>query len=861
MKFNKICTIILSIVLVSCMTLSFVACVTPAEVKVDGVELSRANLSLDVGAQATLEAIIMPLGTEVNVTWKSSNNQVATVENGVVKGVSEGTALIRATAGGKRADCFVTVSDPAHATIKIGRLTFDASTLSLEVGSSKTITVTIEPSNATERTLVWSSSNQQVATVNNGVVTGVKKGSAIITATSNNNVRANCVVTVTDDNSNETDEAKLFVKKVNSLDGRTDFIMGMDASAVPSLEAAGVTYKNFEGKTEDVFKILKDNGITDIRIRVWNDPYQEGHSGEAAYSYGGGNCDISNAIAISNRCKAVGLGVIIDFHYSDFWADPGKQKAPKAWSELDESQKAVKIYEFTKESLVAIKATGVKITMVQVGNETTRAICGANYGTDAYCNFIASGSRAVREVTGSVEQGGAKVAIHLTNPESRDYVGYAKTLADANVDYDVFGSSYYPFWHGTLANLGQKLAAVNKEYGKEVMVLETSYAFSLEDFDGAGNTLLSVFTEPTTVQGQSNAVRNVIETVADLGDYGLGVCYWEGTWIAPSESNVKADNIALCSQYGCGWASARAADYDVSASTEGGVVIDNQAFFRSNGMPLQSLKVFKLAAAGQNADPIADKLDNQEGYYTVNEGSIELPKTVNIVLNDGSSLKVDAIWKASNSEVAKYINTVGEYIIEGTTMYGGTCYFTAYVQNKNLLINGGFEEDQGYGSIDNKIEVNSPWAYEIISKKHVLQLYVSEKADDAKMGVNSMHFWDDSAVEFKLYQQVDLAKAKSEYGNGTYNFSIDVMGGDAGEDHEVYAYAVVTYNDGTEALMIKGTVTALTKWQVWTRTAVDGIELTDNVESITVGVYVKGEAGVWGNIDNAQFFFSATEEK
>lgn len=856
MKFNRICKIMLAIAIACCVTFSVVACEPITESQVDGVELSRATLSLDVGAQATLEATLMPLGIEANVAWKSSNAGVATVADGVVKAVAEGTAIIKATAGQKSATCTVTVTDPSKATVNVRSIKLTPSPMTLDVGEAKTFTVRIDPANATNKTLTWSSSKTDVAIVdNNGKVTGVKDGSSVITAKSHNNVTQTCIVTV--GNGGE-EEMALNVKKIESLADRTDFIMGMDASAVPSLESAGVTYKNFAGQTEDVYKILKDNGITDIRIRVWNDPYQEGHSGDKAYSYGGGNCDLANAVAISNRCKEVGLGVIIDFHYSDFWADPGKQTVPKAWKDLSVDERATKIYEFTRDSLNEIKATGVKITMVQVGNETTRAICGATFDKqkDVYCNYIAQGSRAVREVTGAVANGGAKVAIHLTNPESRDYVGYAKALHDANVDYDVFGSSYYPYWHGTLANLGQKLSAVNKAYGKEVMVLETSYAFTFEDADGAGNTQLSVTTEPVTVQGQANAILKVIETVANLGDYGLGVCYWEGTWIAPSTSKDKETNVALCAEHGCGWASARAVDYDGDASIEGGVVIDNQAFFMSDGSPLQSLKVFALASTGQKADPHADYLYAQEGYYTVNVDSVQLPKTVKIVMNDSSVLTVNAMWNVSDEDVAEYIKAVGDYVVTGTTMYGGTCTYTAYVQYPNLLVDGGFEDSKGYPATDNKIDVTAPWQYQLIASKRVLQLYASTQSDNAKMGLQSMHFWDDVAVEFKLYQVIDLASAIEKHGYGNYSFSMDIMGGDAGSEQDVHSYAVVTYKDGTQELVIDGSKVALTEWQEWHRTSVNEIEITENVASVTVGIYVKGEAGVWGNMDNAQFYYN-----
>ena len=130
----------------------------------------------------------------------------------------------------------------------------------------------------------------------------------------------------------------LYVEKVDNLSD--DFILGMDASAVPSLEASGVRYTDFEGNEADVFKILHDNGINYIRVRVWVDPKDENGNG-----YGGGNCDLANAIAIGKRATANHMKLLVDFHYSDFWADPSKQMVPKAWANMDIDEKVVAIYD------------------------------------------------------------------------------------------------------------------------------------------------------------------------------------------------------------------------------------------------------------------------------------------------------------------------------------------------------------------------------------------------------------------------------------------------------------------------------------------------------------------------------------
>ena len=142
--------------------------------------------------------------------------------------------------------------------------------------------------------------------------------------------------------------ADLFVKKVENLPA--DFIMGMDASCVPALEASGVKYYNFDGQEQDVFQTLAESGVNYIRVRIWNDPYDENGNG-----YGGGNCDIENAIAIGKRATQYGMKLLVDFHYSDFWADPGKQMVPKAWKGMDIEEKSQALYAYTVDCLKQLK--------------------------------------------------------------------------------------------------------------------------------------------------------------------------------------------------------------------------------------------------------------------------------------------------------------------------------------------------------------------------------------------------------------------------------------------------------------------------------------------------------------------------
>ena len=370
---------------------------------------------------------------------------------------------------------------------------------------------------------------------------------------------------------------------------RDDFIMGMDASSVPSLEASGVTYYNDDCDEDDVFHILSNHGVNYIRVRVWNDPYDGSGNG-----YGGGNCDLDNAVAIGKRATRYGMKLLVDFHYSDFWADPEKQKAPKAWSTYTLEEKKTAVYDFTKSSLNTLKAQDIDVGMVQVGNETNNFHMA---GETTEANTIAlmkEGSKAVREVYPS-----AYVAVHFTNPEKGRYPGVAKTLNDYGLDYDVFGTSFYPYWHGTLSNLQSTLSTVASTYSKQVMVMETSYAYTEDDLDGQGNTSPKsgdVLPHTISIQGQYDQVRDVISTMKNTTN-GLGVCYWEGTWLSINKGTWY-DNEPYWREFGSGWANMYAYEYDSGAPKDNaqGCVVENQAFFDASGKILPSIDVFACGA-------------------------------------------------------------------------------------------------------------------------------------------------------------------------------------------------------------------------------------------------------------------------
>ena len=614
---------------------------------------------------------------------------------------------------------------------------------------------------------------------------------------------------------NVTSES-LYVQKVENMP--EDFILGMDASCVPALEASGVKYYDFDGTEKDVYEILSANGVNYIRVRVWNDPFDSKGNG-----YGGGNCDLENAIAIGKRATAVGMKLLVNFHYSDFWADPGKQMVPKAWKGMSIDEKTEALYAYTADCLKQLKKAGVDVGMVQIGNETNGAMCGESSsavgGWKRIMQLMSAGSKAVREVFPN-----ALVAVHFANPENAEsYASYGKNLDYYGVDYDVFASSYYPYWHGTLENLAQVLSSIATKYDKKVMVAETS------DTDFNGNTIGEganvVKNYPMTQQGQANLVRDVVDTVVNKMENGIGVFYWEGTWISVGGTSWE-ENSAKWEKYGSGWASSYAAEYDPKDAGQyyGGSAVDNQAFFDANGRALESLKVFGLLGKGNVVGNKADAIEDVNLIFDLN-GEVVLPATVNAVMLDNSKQAIPVQWENVDIAAMK-AGGVAKYTVKGTA--GGmeaVCYIS--MVEYNYLTNWSFEEGE------------TGWTATPL--KSFDQLYVEDKVTDSITGTKHFHFWGAGAncVEFKLEQQVEALKA------GPYRYEISIMGGDGGAT-EIYAYVKVNGE------IVATADTTITVYDEWHTAVIDSIQVSEG-DVVVVGLYVKcAGPNAWGKIDDAK---------
>ncbi|MBO4216615.1 MAG: glycosyl hydrolase 53 family protein, partial [Clostridia bacterium] len=384
-----------------------------------------------------------------------------------------------------------------------------------------------------------------------------------------------------------------------------------------------------------------------------------------------------------------------------------------------------------------------------------------------------------------------------------------------------------------LDNLAAVLSDVADTYGKKVMVMETSYAYTSEDSDFFGNTVSDggaiTKSYPFTVQGQANSVRNIIDTVANKTKNGIGVVYWEGTWISVGGSSWE-ENSALWEKYGSGWATSYAAAYDPADAGKyyGGCAVDNQAMFDKNGRPLESLRVFNLVRYGNTVDLVPDALEDVTLTVDLN-GKIELPEKINAVMNDDSKQLVRVEWNATEDDFDRmYKGGVAKYDITGKA--GGMtahCYIS--MVEYNFLENYSFEAGDLTG-----------WSLNELG--HADELYVEGKATDSLTGTYHMHFWSakTDSVEFTLEQTPD------KLNEGVYKYAISIMGGDCG-DTEIYSYVKI------DEKIVKTAPMTITSYGNWDTAVIDGIEYLSG-QTLTVGIYVKCKGagnGAWGKIDDA----------
>lgn len=313
-------------------------------------------------------------------------------------------------------------------------------------------------------------------------------------------------------------------------------LLGGDLSLLPSYEQAGTVYKNYAGEAVSLLPFLHQEGWNAVRVRLFVNPDNapQKHKGEGACQ------DLSYILPLCQQIKQVGMQLMLDFHYSDYWADPGKQTIPLEWQDCTLEQLCDCVYEHTRTSLLALKAAGAEPELIQVGNEITngmlwpvaKLVPTEDEGWDRLCALIAAGCLACREVCPE-----SRIIIHTEKAGSWPVTSaYYEQLHRHNIDYDIIGLSYYPMWHKSIPNLGQTLDSLQLYFPhKEVMIVETAAYYSHEHDPWATPDKYAEF-YPISVEGQAQFTR---ELVAELCRHrNVTGLFW---WFA--EENAFGNNV------------------------------------------------------------------------------------------------------------------------------------------------------------------------------------------------------------------------------------------------------------------------------------------------------------------------------
>lgn len=296
-------------------------------------------------------------------------------------------------------------------------------------------------------------------------------------------------------------------------------ILGADISFLPELEARGIKFFDNNGTPGDAIQIMKEHGFNYIRLRIFNAP-----ANSKGYSPNKGFCDLEHTKQMAKRIKAAGMNFLLDFHYSDYWADPQQQNKPAAWEGQDFATLKKSLYNYTVNVMQALKDQGTTPDMVQVGNEINHGMVwreGAINNLDSLSQLLYQGIKGVKAVSPSTI-----IMLHVAlGGQSAESQFFFDNMAKRNVPFDVIGLSYYPKWHGTPTDLKNNMADLAKRYNKQVMVAEYSQLKKeVNDiaFTAPGNKALGSFIwEPLSTweavfdrNGKANDYLNVYPGIA-----------------------------------------------------------------------------------------------------------------------------------------------------------------------------------------------------------------------------------------------------------------------------------------------------------------------------------------------------------
>ena len=307
----------------------------------------------------------------------------------------------------------------------------------------------------------------------------------------------------------------------------TQFYLGVDLSYVNEMDDCGAVYRA-NGEVRDAYNLFAEAGANLVRVRLWHNPSWTDYS------------TYDDVVRSLQRAEEQGVSTLLDFHYSDTWADPSRQNIPSAWEDIDNLEDlGAEVYNYTYNTLINLHQQGLLPDMVQVGNEINSEVMrpegSAGFPIDWERNayLINSGIRAVRDI--STETGtDVAVIIHVAQPEEVE--GWLRAAEQAGVtDFDIIGLSYYTGWSShTIDTAGNAINQLRHRFGKDILVVETGYPWTFaSNNESASNIMNTDFLlngYPATPEGQRNFMIDLTQRVFNSG--GLGVVYWEPAWVS-----------------------------------------------------------------------------------------------------------------------------------------------------------------------------------------------------------------------------------------------------------------------------------------------------------------------------------------
>lgn len=627
-----------------------------------------------------------------------------------------------------------------------------------------------------------------------------------------------------------------------------DFIYGVDVSSLYEVEKAGGRFYDKDGNEDDIFNILKEGGSNYVRLRLWVDPF-DSHGN----SYGGGINDIATDIYLAQRAQKAGLKILIDFHYSDSWADPAKQWAPKDWMTLssankitvDERNQYQNVGAFTGQALNAFKNAGITVSAVQIGNETNNGMAGlSNAQSKFFADCVRAGVTTAESVFPEVE-----TIIHLTNITSTGYLKVLNNLQERGVSWDITGLSYYPFWHGSRENLLSVMNGIVETYGTKVMVAETSWGYTGEGAEYCNNqfspeTHCQEGGYAASNQGQISELADIVEVLSQVPDQkGVGICYWEPAWLPLKGAGWISKYGAFYNDNGYDWqAASDLAGYSDSYCYSSWA---NQAWFDYDGVAMPSLYAYKYIQDGDKTVEVkySGLLESKfSAKYNLGDASSSIPETGLLVSNIDTYVEEDIAWDSEQLASLPSTPTGTTVTLKGTC--GGfdvTCDVLVYT---NYVEDYSFESQNTLQSGNsNEYAVESPWELEA----SVSGVRVESKSEmQGGTGKKYFHWWSSTAFTFTLSQTLKDVPA------GTYDLSTVVLTHlptEYGGYNSIGLFYQIGDGEKVEVSMLDkclGYAFGGTEWSI-------GNIVISSTSDVTIGMYGDAGATTWGHNDDWSF--------